>query len=301
MSATDKKRNVAVIGAGQMGIGIAHAFTTSGYDTILIDIDTDQIERARVAVGELVGTGVRLGKLSEQDAEAALTRLRTSSELADCSKSHLLVETATEDLLLKRQILSTAEQVMARGAVLATNTSALSISEIAAAVERPECVVGMHFFNPVHKMKAVEIVRGIATSDEAISAVCAYASSLGKETIIVNETPGLTTSRMSALLGNEAMYLLMEGAATAEDIDKALRFAFNHPMGPLELGDMTGWDTRLSVLRYLHQMLGEKYRPCPLIVKMVAAGRIGRKVGHGVYKYANGERVSGSGLRASIL
>jgi 3-hydroxybutyryl-CoA dehydrogenase len=299
MSVKDKR--VAVVGAGQMGTGIAHAFVTSGYDTILLDVDANQLERAKTGIAELVRAGVRLGKLSEADAAASLARLRTSSELSDCGGADLLVETVTERLDLKKQILSTAEPLLAPGAVLATNTSALSISEIAAAVQKPEFVVGMHFFNPVHKMKAVEIVRGIATADAVVALARDSSLALGKETITVNETPGLTTSRMSALLGNEAMYLLMEGAATAEDIDKALRLAFNHPMGPLELGDLTGWDTRLSALRYLHQTLGEKYRPCPLILKLVASGRLGRKVGHGVYQYTNGEKVPGSGLRASVL
>jgi 3-hydroxybutyryl-CoA dehydrogenase len=159
----------------------------------------------------------------------------------------------------------------------------------------------MHFFNPVHKMKLVELVLGLATSAATTARARSYADAIGKTSIVVNEAPGLTTSRMSALLGNEAMYMLMEGTASAEDIDIALRLGLNHPMGPLELGDMTGWDTRLSVLRYLHQTLGEKFRPCPLIIKMVAAGRLGRKSGRGVYSYENGERVAGSGLKASAL
>jgi 3-hydroxybutyryl-CoA dehydrogenase len=159
----------------------------------------------------------------------------------------------------------------------------------------------MHFFNPVHKMKLVELVRGLQTSDETLAATRAYSDAIGKTSIVVNEAPGLTTSRMSAMLGNEAMYMLMEGTATAEDIDTAHRLGFNHPLGPLELGDVTGWDTRLSVLRYLHQTLGEKFRPCPLIIKMVAAGRIGRKAGVGVYEYTEGQRVPGSGLKASAV
>jgi 3-hydroxybutyryl-CoA dehydrogenase len=166
----------------------------------------------------------------------------------------------------------------------------------------PERVVGMHFFNPVHKMKLVELVRGLATSDDAVALSRDYAQALGKQAIVVNEAPGLTTSRMSALAGNEAMWMLQEGVASAEDIDTALRLGFNHPMGPLELGDLTGWDTRLSVLKYLHSTLGDKFRPCPLIIKMVAAGRLGRKAGAGVYRYDEaGQRVAGSGLKASAL
>jgi len=162
-------------------------------------------------------------------------------------------------------------------------------------------VIGMHFFNPVHKMKLVELVMGLDTSEATIARAREYAHAIGKTSIVVNETPGLTTSRMSAMLGNEAMYMLLEGTASAEDIDTALRLGLNHPMGPLELGDMTGWDTRLAVLRYLHQTLGERFRPCPLIIKMVAAGRVGRKAGRGVYVYQDGQRVLGSGLRATAL
>ena len=208
----------------------------------------------------------------------------------------------TENLAVKKEVMSTAAARMLPGAIIATNTSALSVTEIATAVPAAERVVGMHFFNPVHKMKLVELVRGLATSDEAVAKARAYSDALGKTSIVVNEAPGLTTSRMSAMAGNEAMCMLQEGVATAEDIDTALRMGFNHPMGPLELGDLTGWDTRLSVLRYLHATLGEKFRPCPLIIKMVAAGRLGRKAGAGVYRYdEKGQRVPGSGLKASVL
>ena len=154
----------------------------------------------------------------------------------------------------------------------------------------------MHFFNPVHKMKLLEIVRGLGTSDETIARARAWGEAIGKTSIVVNEAPGLTTSRMSAMMGNEAMTMLMEGIASAEDIDTALRLGFNHPMGPLELGDLTGWDTRLAVLQYLHSTLGEKFRPCPLILKLVKAGRFGRKAGKGIYEYVDGKRVPGSGL-----
>jgi 3-hydroxybutyryl-CoA dehydrogenase len=176
------------------------------------------------------------------------------------------------------------------------------VTEIATAVSGPDRVVGMHFFNPVHKMKLVELVRGLATSDKAVAKARAYSDALGKTSIVVNEAPGLTTSRMSAMAGNEAMWMLQEGVATAEDIDTALRLGFNHPMGPLELGDLTGWDTRLSVLRYLHSTLGDKFRPCPLMIKMVASGRLGRKAGAGVYRYdEQGKRIAGSGLKSSVL
>jgi 3-hydroxybutyryl-CoA dehydrogenase len=197
----------------------------------------------------------------------------------------LIIETATEKLGVKQDIVREAEARFAPDTVIATNTSALSITEIASAIQTPQRVIGMHFFNPVHKMKLVEVVRGLETAADTVKRTRDWAAAIGKTSIEVNEAPGFTTSRISALLGNEAMYMLAEGVASAEDIDTSLRMAFNHPMGPLELGDMTGWDTRLAVLQYLHQTLGEKFRPCPLILKLVKAGRFGRKVGRGIYAY----------------
>jgi 3-hydroxybutyryl-CoA dehydrogenase len=242
---------------------------------------------------------VRLSKVTEEDARAARGRVATSTDLAGSLKSGgigLLLETAIESITVKKDIVREADRLLPEEAVIATNTSALSVTEIAAATNRADRVIGMHFFNPVHKMKLLEIVRGMATSDETITRARAWGESIGKTSILVNEAPGLTTSRMSALMGNEAMYMLMEGTASAEDIDTAMRLGFNHPMGPLELGDLTGWDTRLAVLKYLHESLGEKFRPCPLITKMVKAGRVGRKAGKGVYEYVDGQRVPGSGL-----
>ena len=249
-----------------------------------------------VVVGAgLMGTGI---------AHAfASSGLSVSTNLGQSANgATLLVETVSENLAIKQAVIREADAVMADDAVIATNTSALSVTEIATAASAPENVIGMHFFNPVHKMKLVELVLGLATNEATIAATRQWCNALGKTSILVNETPGLTTSRMSAMLGNEAMWMLQEGTASAEDIDTALRMGFNHPMGPLELGDLTGWDTRLAVLRYLHSMLGEKFRPCPLIIKMVAAGRYGRKTGHGVYKYdENGKQIPGSGLKGSAL
>ena len=293
---------VVVAGAGLMGTGIAHAFASSGFATILVDTSSAALETARNAIGEILRAGVKLGKLVEADATATIERLSFSLELASaCRGATLFVETVTEQLAVKKAVVAQAQAALAPDALIATNTSALSITEIATAVPCPDRLIGMHFFNPVHKMKLVELVLGLGTSEATVGRARSYAEAIGKTSIVVNETPGLITSRMSALLGNEAMYMLQEGAATAEDIDTALRLGFNHPMGPLELGDLTGWDTRLSVLRYLHQALGEKFRPCPLIVKLVASGRFGRKTGHGIYRYENGQRVPGSGLRASML
>jgi 3-hydroxybutyryl-CoA dehydrogenase len=285
-----------------MGTGIAHGFASSGYPTVLVDTNPESLARARDNIGKILSDGVSLGKVSAESAQASLARLATSGDLSEAARgADWLVETVSEKLEVKKAVVAQAEPLLAPGAIIATNTSALSVTEIAASLTAPERVIGMHFFNPVHKMKLVELVRGLATSDEALVRTRALCDAMGKTSIVVNESPGLTTSRMSALLGNEAMYMLQEGTASAEDIDTALRLGFNHPMGPLELGDLTGWDTRLSVLRYLHQTLGEKFRPCPLIIKMVAAGRLGRKTGHGVYRYEEGKRVPGSGLKASAL
>jgi len=297
-----KDDKVVVVGAGLMGTGIAHAFASSGFATVLVDTSTESLARAQAAIGKILDDGVKLGKVEAGAAEAAKARLTVQPDLSVAAGgAALLVETVVEQLAVKKAVVAQAAPLMKPSAIIATNTSALSVTEVATAAPDPGCVVGMHFFNPVHKMKLVELVRGIATSDETVARSRAYSDAIGKTSIVVNESPGLTTSRMSAMLGNEAMWMLQEGTATAEDIDTALRLGFNHPMGPLELGDLTGWDTRLSVLRYLHSTLGEKFRPCPLIIKMVAAGRLGRKTGHGVYKYENGQRVPGSGLKASVL
>lgn len=290
---------IIVVGAGLMGTGIAHGFAISGHAVVLIDSDPRALDKGLAQIGKLVADGVKLGKLDEAAAKAALGRLAGAPELdGRASDAALLIETATEKIEIKRAIIQKADELLPPQAIIATNTSALSISELAAATRRPAQFIGMHFFNPVHKMKLVEIIRGIETSQASVDRAQDWVKAIGKTSIVVNEAPGFTTSRMSALMGNEAMYMLSEGVATAEDIDTSLRMAFNHPMGPLELGDMTGWDTRLSVLQYLHQTLGEKFRPCPLILKMVKAGRYGRKVGRGVYEYdADGQKVAGSGLR----
>ncbi|MGF7162841.1 3-hydroxybutyryl-CoA dehydrogenase [Rhodoligotrophos appendicifer] len=296
-----EKQKVVVIGAGQMGLGIAHAFALAGPEVVMVDVSQPVLDKAVAAIEAIIQGGVKLGKVPADKAAAAIAALATSTSAAEAAKgATLVIETATEKLDVKLKIMREIDAVVGTDTVLATNTSALSITEIAAASAHPERVVGMHFFNPVHKMKLVEIIRGLQTSEATVERLKEWSTAIGKTFIVVNEAPGFTTSRMSAMLGNEAMWMLSEGVATAEDIDTALRLAFNHPMGPLELGDLTGWDTRYAVLQHLHQTLGEKFRPCPLIGKMVKAGRYGRKVGHGVYKYENGEKVPGSGLRAHL-
>jgi len=290
-------QKVVVVGAGLMGTGIAHGFAVAGYAVALADVSETALDKARAEIAGIIDGGVQRGKMAAGDAAAALSRLSIGTNLAGaCDGAALVVETATEKFDIKLEILRTADAAMPGGAVLATNTSALSITELAAATSDPGRVLGMHFFNPVHKMKLVELIRGMETREATIDAARVFATSMGKTHITVNEAPGFTTSRMSALMGNEAMRMLSEGVASAEDIDTAMRMAFNHPMGPLELGDLTGWDTRLKVLRYLAGALGDRFAPVPLIEKMVAAGRHGRKTGRGVYSYDGGAKMPGSGL-----
>jgi 3-hydroxybutyryl-CoA dehydrogenase len=293
---------VVIAGAGLMGTGIAHAFASAGFATTLVDINEQVLGQARESITKILDDGVRLGKIEADAAAVAKVRLSTSHSIAEAADgAGLFIETVSEQLPIKHQVITEAEPYLLPGAVLATNTSALSVTEIARVAANPGQVVGMHFFNPVHKMKLVELVLGLQTTEATLAAASGYSDAIGKTSIVVNEAPGLTTSRMSAMAGNEAMYMLMEGTASAEDIDTAHRLGFNHPLGPLELGDVTGWDTRLSVLHYLHRTLGEKFRPCPLIIKMVAAGRFGRKTGRGVYEYVDGQKLPGSGLKSTML
>lgn len=277
---------IAVIGAGTMGHGIAHAAMAGGFETRLYDVSGPMLDKARAAIETIVAKGVELGKVSRAEADATLGRLRTTNDLDEAlAGTAMVIEAAPERLDLKIELLRQVERLAPPQAVIATNTSALSITEMAGALGNPARVAGMHFFNPVHKMKLVEIVRALETSDAALQAVEDVARRMGKETVLTRESPGFVTSRVNALIGNEAFYMLQEGIASARDIDKALKLGLNHPMGPFELVDLVGLDTRLSVLEFLHRSLGEKYRPCPLLVQYVKAGRLGRKVGRGVYEY----------------
>jgi 3-hydroxybutyryl-CoA dehydrogenase len=217
---------------------------------------------------------------------AAISRIETSSSLAKVApRADLVVEAVPEELALKISLFTELDRLCPQHTILATNTSTMSPGEIGAATGRPDRVVAMHFFNPVHIMKLVEVVRSLDTSDETCQTVLDVAHCMGKETVVVQESPGFVTSRISALVGNEAFHMLMEGVASAEDIDRAIRLGLNYPMGPLELADMVGLDVRLRNLEYLHRMLGERFRPCPLLVKYVQAGRLGRKSRRGVYEY----------------
>ncbi len=269
-----------------MGRGIAHVAALGGYQVALYDIGDEVLAKGLSVIAGNLQKGVDLGKITAADREAALARIRPGTDFrAAVVDADFVIEAAPEDLALKHRIFMDLDAMCPPHTVLATNTSAKSITEIAAVTRRPQMVVGMHFFNPAHVMKLVEIVRGLETCDKAVRLTEEVALQMGKETVEVNEFPGFATSRINAMIGNEAFYMLMEGVASARDIDKALKLGLNHPMGPFELGDLVGWDTRLKVLEYLHATLGEKFRPCPLLIKYVHAGRLGRKVGRGVYEY----------------
>ena len=277
-----KVETVAVIGSGLMGRGIAFAAALGGFRTIIHDEVPAALDRAMNRIRkDLDG-----GKVALDAKDAALARVGATADFdAAVAGADFVIEAVPEDIGLKLRIFARLEMLCREHVVLATNTSALSVTEIAAAVKRPARVLGMHFFNPVPKMKLVEIVRALETGDEAVATTEDVARRMGKETGVVKDRAGFVTSRVNALIGNEAFTMLQEGVASARDIDKALKLGLNHPMGPFELVDLVGLDTRLAVLEFLHQSLGEKYRPSPLLVQYVKAGRLGRKTGRGVYDY----------------
>jgi 3-hydroxybutyryl-CoA dehydrogenase len=285
---------VAVLGAGTMGRGIAQVAAQGGYATRLFDVEAKALEAARARIEKTLAKGVELKKTEPADATASLGRLALHLDLGEAVRdAGLVIEAVPESMALKVETFREAARHAPEGALFASNTSALSITEMAAASGRPRAFAGMHFFNPVHLMKLVEVVRGLETSEETISAVREVARRMGKTTVLVNESPGFVTSRINALLGNEAFRMLETGVASAEDIDVALKLGLNHPMGPFEMVDLVGLDVRLSILQYLHQTLGEAYRPSNLLVQYVKAGRLGRKAGRGVYEYdADGNRVA---------
>jgi 3-hydroxybutyryl-CoA dehydrogenase len=278
---------IAVIGAGIMGRGIAHVAALGGFQTVLNDVSEDLLQKANERIRQDLQKAVEIGKLTNAQTEAALDRLKFDSNIGRAaSTADLVIEAVPEKIELKLDVFRQLDRACPPQAILASNTSALSITEMAGATKRPQQFIGMHFFNPVHKMKLVEIIRGLETTDATFAVAESVSKKMGKETVEVKESPGFVTSRINALIGNEAFYMLQEGIASARDIDKALKLGLNHPMGPFEMIDLVGLDTRLSILNFLHQTLGEKYRPCPLLVKYVKAGRLGKKVGKGVYEYA---------------
>ncbi len=279
-------RKIAVVGAGLMGRGIAYAAALGGLRTVVQDTDPKALQKMTDDVSALLERGVAMGRIEGHEAVAAHERLSAARTLEDAAKdAELVIEAVPEDLRLKLEVFAQLDRAAPREAVLASNTASLSVTELAAATSRPARVVGMHFSPPVPRMKLLEVVRGLETSDETIAVATAVGEAMGKECVVVRESPGLVTSRLSALLANEAFYLLQEGVASARDIDRAMKLGLNHPLGPLELADLAGLDSRLSLLRLLHRRLGEKFRPCPLLEQYVAGGRLGRKSGRGVYEY----------------
>jgi 3-hydroxybutyryl-CoA dehydrogenase len=279
-------KTIAVLGAGTMGHGIAHAAMAAGYDTVLYDVNQAAVDKGKSAIDAVIRKSVELGKLAQGDADAMAARLRVTTSVADAVKNaDVVIEAAPEKIDLKLALFKEVEAAAPAHAVFASNTSALSITEMAAILATPGRMGGMHFFNPVHRMKLIEVVKALDTTPETIAVMQEVSAKMGKETVLVKESPGFVTSRINAMIGNEAFYMLQEGVASARDIDKALKLGLNHPMGPFELVDLVGLDTRLSILQYLHRTLGEKFRPCPLLEQHVKDGRLGRKVGKGVYDY----------------
>ncbi|MCR4441302.1 MAG: 3-hydroxyacyl-CoA dehydrogenase NAD-binding domain-containing protein [Peptococcaceae bacterium] len=280
-------KKIAVIGgSGQMGQGICHVAALGGYEVSLRGRTPETCQKAFDGISKNMFKGVEKGKVSKEEAEAALARIKTTTSLEECAKdADFVIEAVPEELKVKWETFQALDEICPGHTVFATNTSSLSITEIFSVTKRTDRCIGMHFFIPVHIMRLVEIIKGLETSDETAAVTEAVAKKMGKETVMVNEAPGFATSRINALIGNEAFRMLQEGVASAEDIDKAIKLGLNHPMGPFEMIDMVGLDTRLHTLEYLYETLGERFRPNPLHVKYVKAGRLGRKVGKGVYEY----------------
>ena len=281
-------KTVGVIGAGTMGRGVAYAAALAGYRTILEDVMPETLAKGTAWIRQSLDEGVQRGKVEADARDAALALLETSSSVEDvCREADFLIEAVPEEMELKLELFTLFDKFAKPKTVLASNTSSLSVAEMAEMTYRPELCVGMHFFNPVPKMRLIEIVKAPKTSDETIEICRELGRRMGKEVVVVKESPGFITTRVNALIGNEAFAMLEAGIASAEDIDKALKLGLNHPMGPFELVDLVGLDVRLSILEYLHSTLGEKYRPNPLLKKLVAEGRLGRKSGRGVYDYSS--------------
>jgi len=285
-SKDDAVKAAAVVGAGQMGNGIAHVLATSGHAVTMIDVSADALARGVDTVRKNLDRQVKKGALSAPDADAAVARIATSTALDAVSGADFVIEAATERSDLKFKIFEELDRLAPAGAVLATNTSSISITEIAARTKRPELVIGMHFMNPVPVMQLVEVIRGLATSDDTTRRVMTLAKAVGKTPVEVNDYPGFVANRILMPMINEAIYCVMEGVGTPEAIDTVMKLGMNHPMGPLALADFIGLDTCLAILNVLHEGLGDpKYRPCPLLRKYVAAGWYGKKSGRGFYQY----------------
>ncbi|KMY42931.1 3-hydroxybutyryl-CoA dehydrogenase [Bacillus sp. FJAT-27916] len=280
-------KQVMVIGAGQMGSGIAQVCAAAGYDVFLHDLKEEFVNRGRSGIEKNVQRLVDKGRLSDEEKAAILERIKPSTDLQNAKEVNVVIEAAVENMEIKKQLFAELDQLAPPEAILATNTSSLPITEIAAATNRPEQVIGMHFMNPVPVMKLVEIIRGLATKDEVYTAIETMAKDLGKVPVEVNDFPGFISNRVLMPMINEAIFTLYEGVASKEAIDEVMKLGMNHPMGPLQLADFIGLDTCLYIMETLQEGLGEdKYRPCPLLRKYVKAGWLGKKTGRGFYEYS---------------
>ncbi len=280
-------RTIAVLGAGTMGNGIAHAFARSGYEVILRDVDAAYLSKATETIAKNLDREARKGKIAEADKPNILARIHTTTDLSQISRADFAVEAVPERLDVKLAVLQEADKVLRPEVILASNTSSISITTLAAATSRPDRFIGMHFMNPVPMMVLIEVIRALQTSDETFHATMALCEKIDKKPVAVNDAPGFVSNRVLMPMINEAAFAVMEGVATAEAVDAVMKLGMNHPMGPLELADLIGLDTCVSILEVLHTGYGDpKYRACPLFRKMVAAGWLGRKSGRGFYSYS---------------